>query len=76
MRTAELKTVPADVSSDAGHAAVEAALPANAPLSFLVNNAGVGVPDKIENIDRRDFEHALAVNVRFCVRSTASECDT
>ena len=58
-----LKTVAADVASAAGQQAVAAALPADEPLNFLVNNAGVGVPDKIENVSRQHFEDALAVNV-------------
>ena len=58
-----LRTVAADVASAAGQQAVAAALPADEPLNFLVNNAGVGVPDKIENVSRQHFEDALAVNV-------------
>ena len=58
-----LKTVSADAASEAGHEAIAAALPADSPLHFLVNNAGVGVPDRIKDMSRHDFEEALAINV-------------
>ena len=60
-----LKTVSADVSSRVGQEVIAEALPENTPLNFLVNNAGVGVPNNLEDISLQDFEQAMAINVCF-----------
>ena len=62
---AVLHTVSADVGCGVGRQAIAAALPMDAPLNFLVNNAGVGMPDKIQDIALYDFEQALATNVSY-----------
>ena len=52
-----------DISTDEGQQKIFNAIPVDDSLKYLVQNAAVGVPSRIEDIKREDFEYALAVNV-------------
>lgn len=58
-----IHTLQADISSEDGLKKILDFIPPSDVVKYLVQNAAVGVPDKIENVKRSDFELALAVNV-------------
>jgi len=56
-------TVACDVATEAGRAMLATALPADAALRLLVQNAAVGDPSSLERLDLDHWEYALRVNV-------------
>ncbi|EKX43105.1 hypothetical protein GUITHDRAFT_110832 [Guillardia theta CCMP2712] len=52
-----------DIATSQGRRQVVELLKGEASLSFLVNNAAVGTPDRLQDITLQDFEEAMAVNV-------------
>jgi short-subunit dehydrogenase len=67
----EVETLPADLSTPDGRAAVEARLAAaEQPVDMLVNNAGFGLNDSFRNSSIEDEEMLLDVLVRAVLRLT------
>jgi short-subunit dehydrogenase len=67
----EVHTLPADLSTDAGCAAVEARLADRAdPVDLLVNNAGFGLAATFWDGPLADADRQLQVNVRAVLRLT------
>lgn len=52
-----------DISTEEGIKMIHEAIPKDDRLMYLVQNAAVGVPGRLGNINRSDFEYAMAVNV-------------
>lgn len=53
----------ADIATEHGRADIFNAIPPDDNLCFLIQNAAVGVPNKLEEIKCEEFEYAMAVNV-------------
>lgn len=53
----------ADISTRDGQQKIFDTIPADNYVKFLVQNAAVGVPSRLEDIKQEDFEYAMAVNV-------------
>lgn len=60
---AAVTAVRCDIGSGAGRAALLAALPAGAAVALLVQNAALGDPAPVAELDISHFEEALRVNV-------------
>lgn len=58
-----VRPVVADISTPGGRRAVAAALPPDAVVNYLVQNAAVGLPSRLADLREEDFAAALAVNV-------------
>ena len=68
---AEVETLPADLSTEAGRTAVEARLrDGEQPVDFLVNNAGFGLGQAFTKSSIEDEETLLDVHVRATLRLT------
>jgi short-subunit dehydrogenase len=68
---AEVETLPADLSTESGRAAVEARLrDGEQPVDFLVNNAGFGLGRAFTKSSIEDEETLLDVHVRATLRLT------
>ena len=52
-----------DISTDEGVEKIFKAVPEDEELVYLVQNAAIGVPGRLGEIKRADFEYAIAVNV-------------
>merc|ERR1711892_642627 len=52
-----------DISQEEVIEKIAEAIPAGDQLCYLVQNAAVGVPSRLADLKREDFEYALAVNV-------------
>ena len=52
-----------DIATDEGIEKIYDAIPKNYDLIYLVQNAAIGVPGRLGEIKRQDFEYAMAVNV-------------
>ena len=52
-----------DISQDEVIEKISEAIPAEDQLCFLIQNAAVGVPARLSDLKRSDFEYAMAVNV-------------
>ena len=52
-----------DVATNEGQAKVFDFIPGGDAVKYLVQNAAVGVPSRLQDIHRDDFEYAFAVNV-------------
>lgn len=66
----EVEVLPADLTDDAGCAAVEQRLRADPPVGLLVNNAGMGGGGLFWQIPVEDAERMLRLNVRQVMRLT------
>jgi len=67
----EVETLPADLATEEGRAAVEARLAdADRPVDFLVNNAGFDLGHAFTKTSVEDQERLLAVHVRAPMRLT------
>ena len=53
----------ADIATDEGIDKIVQSIPTEDTLVYLVQNAAIGVPGRIGEIKREDFEYAIAVNV-------------
>ena len=53
----------ADIATDEGIDKIVQSIPTEDTLVYLVQNAAIGVPGKLGEIRREDFEYAIAVNV-------------
>ena len=52
-----------DIATEEGIQKINDAIPKEDDLIYLVQNAAVGVPGRLGEIKRNDFEYAMAVNV-------------
>merc|ERR1711997_498426 len=52
-----------DIATDEGIERISDAVPKNGDLMYLVQNAAIGVPGRLGEIELYDFEYAMAVNV-------------
>ena len=52
-----------DIATDEGIEKIYEAIPKDDDLMYLVQNAAIGVPARLGEIKRQDFEYAMAVNV-------------
>jgi len=52
-----------DISQEEVIEKISEAIPAGDQLCYLIQNAAVGVPDRLVDLKRTDFEYAMAVNV-------------
>ena len=55
--------LPIDIATDEGVDKISEAIPQDDELLYLVQNAAIGIPGKLGEINRKDFEYAMAVNV-------------
>ena len=53
----------ADIATDEGIDKIVQSIPTEDTLVYLVQNAAIGVPGRLGEIKREDFEYAIAVNV-------------
>jgi short-subunit dehydrogenase len=68
---ADVETLPADLSTNEGRAAVEARLQdAEQPVDFLVNNAGFGMGKAFTKSSIEDEERLVDVHIRATLRLT------
>ena len=58
-----IQPLSTDIATDDGIEKIYEAIPKEEELLYLVQNAAIGVPGRLGEIDRKDFEYALAVNV-------------
>lgn len=52
-----------DIAADNSHAAILEAIPSQDQIKYLIQNAAVGVPAKLADLEKTDFEYAMKVNV-------------
>jgi len=52
-----------DITTKEGIEKISEAVPKNEKLIYLVQNAAIGIPEKLGQIQRSDFENAISVNV-------------
>ena len=52
-----------DISDDNMHERIMEIIPQHDEIKFLIQNAAVGVPSKLSDIKKSDFEYAMKVNV-------------
>ncbi|MER7330867.1 MULTISPECIES: SDR family oxidoreductase [unclassified Micromonospora] len=66
----EVETIPADLSTDDGCAAVEGRLAEGSPVEFLVNNAGISLNTPFLRSSAEDEARLLRLNVHAVMRLT------
>ena len=59
----KIKIISADIGREDGIDALISAIPPDASVKYVVQNAAVGDPAFLENLDRHHFEYAYSVNV-------------
>ncbi|XP_066923219.1 uncharacterized oxidoreductase SERP2049-like [Clytia hemisphaerica] len=59
----QVTVISADISKNDDLQKIKSIISPEDNVKFLVQNAAVGLPDKLMDIKREDFEYALAVNV-------------
>lgn len=58
-----IHTLAVDIATTEGQTRILDFIPESDAVKYLVQNAAVGVPSRLQDIQRDDFEYALAVNV-------------
>ena len=59
----KIHPLSADIATDEGIDKIVQSIPTEDTLVYLVQNAAIGVPGRLGEIKREDFEYAMAVNV-------------
>merc|ERR1712079_465271 len=58
-----VQIVQADIAQDSDRQKLVARLPSDAGVALLVQNAAIGDPDRLPDVDLAHLEHALQVNL-------------